>query len=109
MKKLLSIILFICIALFANAYDFMVDGLCYDINSDGTSVTLTYEGTGLDEIGYSNLSGALNIPSSVTYNGKTYSVIYIDNNTFWRCTGLSSVIIPNSVVWIGEKAFYYCI
>ena len=25
------------------AYDFMVDGLCYNRNSDGTSVTMTYQ------------------------------------------------------------------
>ena len=108
MKKIISTLLFVCIALFANAYDFMVDGIAYNINIDGTSVTLTYEGSGANGYGYSNLSGALNIPSSVTYNGITYSVTLIGANSFYECSDLTSVDIPNSVTSIGNSAFSKC-
>ena len=90
----------------ASAYDFMVGGLCYNYNSDGTSVTVTYERTSSPR--YSNLSGAVNIPSTVTYNGKTYSVTSIGSYAFEYCSGLTSVTIPNSVTAIGKGVFSGC-
>ena len=51
----------------------------------------------------------LSIPSNVTYNGNTYRVISIGNDAFSGCTGLTKIIIPNSVVSIGSYAFYNCI
>ena len=53
-------------------------------------------------------SGALEIPSAVTYNGTTYSVTSIGEWAFYNCSGLTSVTIPNSVTSIGESAFYRC-
>ena len=43
MKKLLLSLQLISIAIIANAYDFMVDGLCYNKNNDGTTVKVTYQ------------------------------------------------------------------
>ena len=107
MKKLLSTILFISITLFANAYDFMVDGLCYNINIDGSSVTLTYQY--YSQLNYSDLSGDIVIPENVTYNGITYSVTSIGESAFEYCSGLTTVTIPNSVTLIGGSAFSGCI
>ena len=93
-----------------SAYDFKVDGLCYNYNDDGTSVTVTYQKTDSygDGDGYYYLVGNLVIPSSVTYKGKSYSVTSIDNGAFCGCNGLTSVTIPNSVTSIGFEAFLYC-
>ena len=108
LKSLLLALLLAMLPQVASAYDFMVDGLCYNKNVDGTSVTVTYEGTGADGYGYSNLNGDLVIPPSVTYDGTTYSVTKIGDTAFRNCTGLTSVTILNSVTEIGSSAFYGC-
>ena len=88
------------------AYDFMVDGLCYNINSDGTRVEVTYQN--YSQSSYTDLSGDLIIPETVTNNGTTYSVTSIGWNAFRGCSGLTSITIPNSVTSIGSSAFEGC-
>ena len=113
-KKLLLFALGVVLALTANAYDFMVDGLCYNRNAGGTSVTVTYEKSytlytdTYSSPRYSSLSGALTIPPSVSYGGTTYSVTSIGDEAFLYCRGLTSVTIPNSVTSIGGGAFSGC-
>ncbi len=51
---------------------------------------------------------SVNIPSSVTYNNKTYSVTSVGEYSFAGCDGLTSITIPNSVTSIGEWAFAAC-
>ena len=53
-------------------------------------------------------SGDLIIPSTISYNGTTYSVTSIGEWAFNRCSSLTSVAIPNSVTSIGQSAFYGC-
>ena len=56
----------------------------------------------------SEVFGALEIPSKV-YNGSTeLTVKSIGNNAFYGCTGLTSVTIPETVVYIGSMAFSDC-
>lgn len=89
------------------AYDFKVDGIYYNKNADGTSVTVTYRGDSY--YAYSDeYSGNVVIPSSVTYSGNTYAVTSIGDYAFSRCSGLTSITIPNSVTSIGSGAFYSC-
>ena len=103
-RQLMFISMMLMVGFNAGAYDFMVDGLCYNIY--GTSVTVTYQNSSSPR--YTSLSGALVIPSSVTYSGKTYSVTSIGDEAFWGCYRLTSVTIPNSVTSIGETAFDGC-
>ena len=87
------------------AYNFMVDGLCYNITG-GTTVEVTYQN--YSQSSYTDLSGDLIIPETVTNNGTTYSVTSIGWNAFRGCSGLTSVTIPNSVTSIGSSAFDGC-
>ena len=116
MKKQLSISLLLTLLLSmtgikAYAHDFEVanaDGqtiyYVYNNGSDGTTVSVSYRGDGYYY--YDNeYSGDIVIPESVTYNGKTYSVTSIDGTAFYKCSGLTSVTIPNSVASIGSSAF----
>ncbi|MBO5749261.1 MAG: leucine-rich repeat domain-containing protein, partial [Muribaculaceae bacterium] len=88
------------------AHDFKVDGIFYNkINS--STVEVTYKGIYYDS--YSDeYSGNVIIPSSVNYNGVTYSVTSIGEDAFYECYSLTSIEIPNSVTSIGNYAFYRC-
>ena len=107
MKRLITFFSLIAfVATTASAYDFEEDGLCYYKNSDGVTVTVTYQNTSSPR--YSNLSGALNIPPSVTHSGVTYEVTSIGYQAFSGCSGFESIEIPNSVTSIGDSAFSDC-
>ena len=106
-KRLAAAAVLLLSAATASAHDFEVNGIYYNINSDGTSVGVTYKGNYYDY--YDNeYSGAVTIPASVTYSGKTYSVTSIGSHAFAYCSGLTSVSIGNSVTEIGEDAFDKC-
>lgn len=113
-QKLMLLLMLVMLPQLSSAYDFMVDGLCYNYNEDGKSVTLTYEGETTTSLPYykhynyqcTNFSDLLVIPETVTFNGKTYSVTAIGVGAFESCAGdFKSVIIPNSVTEIGSRAF----
>lgn len=120
MRKILLSMLALGIAMTVSAYDFMAGGLAYNINADGTSVTVTYEQEPeylgwFDELdadvytpAYTNLNGALTIPGSVTNNGQTYSVTRIGKYAFQACLSLTSIAIPASVTVIENNPFDYC-
>ena len=88
----------------ATAYDFVVDGIGYDINGNEATVT-TKRNPGLPYFGY---SGSVVIPATVTYNGTTYPVTEIGIYAFYGCSELTSIDIPNSVTKIAQEAFGNC-
>ncbi len=79
---------------------FEVDGINYAILSS-TDKTVVVTGGG-------EYSGEINIPKRVTDNDITYTVTSIGEHAFSDCSGLTSVIIPNSVTSIGNYAFLGC-
>lgn len=119
-KRIALIVAIAMIPIVSNAYDFMVDGLCYNYNSDGSSVSVvpqvsySYNSDGYRESvvpdnNYLNLkSSNLIIPDSIQYKGKTYSVTSINRDAFNGCMKIESLTIGNSVKEIKRDAFIGC-
>lgn len=92
------------------AYDFYSTSpsghvLYYKIINDN-EVYVTWQNSTLPS--YSNLSGAVTIPSSVTHGGNSYVVTGVDNSAFNCCFHITSITIPNSVTTIGAESFNTC-
>ena len=98
-------------------YDAKIDGIYYSFYAHEAIVTSPYHVYDTYIVsetvyrvfvyGYSDCSGDVVIPESVTYNDVTYRVTRIDEYAF-SGSDLTSVTIPGSVTYIGEKAFHYC-
>ena len=105
MKKLFvflfSLILSVVFSTSASAYDVKIDGIYYNLNSEGKTAEVTVNWN-------DRYSGEVVIPSSITVEGKEYTVKSIGNEAIYKCSGLTSVDIPNSVTSIGDGAFWDC-
>lgn len=116
MKKKLTfsaiLLLILAIPQSVFAYDFSAVSpsghtLYYNIN--GTNVTVTYPGsTSYWSSSFPKPTGALVIPSSVTYSGTAYTVTSIGSAVFAGCSGLTSVTLPNTITNIGDMSFHGC-
>lgn len=88
-----------------------------DIRVDGHFIRNEVEDNGivywiLDEkavvLNNNNVNGDISIISSVNYNEKEYPVTEILNDAFIGNNNISSVVIPNSITFVGDNAFQHC-
>ena len=108
MKHLLQIslrALFLSLAVLLSlpmlAVEVMIGGINYDLNAETKQATVKAKSN-------DKYSGDVVIPESVEFGSTAYSVTSIGNYAFEGCSGLTSVIIPNSVTSIGYTAFFCC-
>ena len=97
---LLAILLCLFSSLPLLAYDVKVNGIYYSINELSKTATVTF--------GDDKYSGSINIPSSFTNNGVSYSVTALGLNAFYSCSTLENITIPNSVINIDPQCFMGC-
>ncbi|MFI3240239.1 MAG: leucine-rich repeat domain-containing protein [Bacteroidales bacterium] len=83
-----------------------VDNLKYEINDTNMTASVT---------GYETKpTGELVIPATITVDSKEYSVTSIysstssDTGAFYKCSSITSVVLPNSLTSIGDYAFRSC-
>ena len=104
---LLLTMLMSMVGLHAYASDIEVDGIYYNFNANSKTAKVTFKGDMYDS--YDNeYTGAVVIPSEVTYGGEKYSVTSIGDAAFNGCSGLTSVTIPHRVTSIGGSTFSGC-
>lgn len=90
------------------------DTLYYKINEDSSSVMVVhplahnYNTDNSYWLGYTQPSGAVIVPSTVTNEGAIYNVVGIWESTFQDNTNITSVTLPYSITTIGTNAFANC-
>ena len=81
-----------------------------EITQDGIKYRLHNSTLTADVFGYeSALSGDVVIPSSISYDSKTYSVTKIEEDAFRDNRNITSITIPDSVTSIERSAFSSCV
>lgn len=82
----------------------------YIINVDGLRYALDYVNNLAEFVGFDKnnaLSGNLNIPATIRYEGLTFSVVAVENIYQYTQNNINSVTLPKSLRKIGDYAFYY--
>ena len=111
-KSFSTLILFF-IPFLAQAYDFELDGIYYNVISSEklqvgiTNNTPSSSGSNTN----SSYSGNIDIPSVVRYNNKTYTVTSIQSYAFgglYSGSKIEKINIPSSIITIENSAFEYC-
>lgn len=90
--------------------DFSVNGIYYQyVSGTADEVAVSYNNyeTGRYGGNYTNYSGYVSVPATVTYNGKTYKVTAVSNHAFQECS-VTTVSLPNTIKSIGYAAFLDC-
>ena len=100
-KLFLTTIALLLCSVMANAYDFEVDGMYYNLLS---ATDLTVEVTE----GENEYSGEVIIPSTITYQSRTLAVVGISSWAFGYDSTLTSITIPQSIVSIYDDSFVNC-
>ena len=118
MKKLFAFLTMMALATSASAQTFDFSAVCesgqtlYYKISDSSAFEIAIIAPDLSSgypawITHNTPTGDLVIPSIVEHEGNSYTVVSIMERAFLDCTGLTSVVVPDSVTFIGEHAFGY--
>lgn len=84
-----------------HAYDFTINGISYDV--------LSYDELRCEVADvFTKADGAIKIPDTVEFDGRTFRVTSIGNQAFKDCSSLKSIQLPDGITYIGDQAFYNC-
>lgn len=94
------------LSIVADAHEFVVNGIYYN-KLNGNEVEVTYKGSSPNYSSY-HYSGSIEIPSTITFQNKRYTVTRIGDYAFYNCDGVNDVTIPYSIISLGQDAFFDC-
>ena len=97
MKKLLTLFLALTGVLAVNA-SVIIDNISY--TEDETNWTA--------EVSMCNKTGDIEIPETISFDNKTFTVTSVNGGAFYEKTGITSVVLPNTVTLIWPQAFANC-
>ena len=82
-----------------------IGNVFYGINESSAYVTNCAGGKPNDERVREEYSGTVNIPASITYDGKNYPVTSVGEYAFFNMKDLQAVVIPTSVLTFDDHSF----
>lgn len=87
---------------------FEADGIFYNITDHTVrTVEITYKGSEPDEFEFEYEGGVVNIPQTVTYHGRTFSVTAVAGNAL-KNPYISKITIPEGIETLEDYAFNHC-
>ena len=98
-KRIFTALLLAIIAVTGYAYDFEVDGIYYNLDSNGDAVVTN---------GAVKYSDYVYLPHKVEWNGKERKVVGIGSMAFHDCQDLKYVRLGAYTTYIGQSAFSEC-
>lgn len=101
LKKIVLLVIVLLTASHISAYDFEVDGFCYNVVSISDLTAEIAQGE------YSSFE-SICIPAEVTFMGRTFTIVKIGCSAFSNCRKLTSITIPSNIYEIGSYAFAGC-
>lgn len=106
MKKLMLLFWGLALPLIANAHDFEIDNIFYNILSEEEK---TCEVTSENDCIYERHLGEVHLSETVTYKGSTYTVVRIGECAF-ASSGLTKLTIPKTIIEIDTDVltFFDC-
>lgn len=104
MKKLFTLFSLLIVAISINAYDVVIDGMCFDLNKDNKTATFVQDPNYV----YQYL-GDIVIPETINVEGTEYTVTAIGEYAFFYTKGITSLSMPETIETIGTYAFCYSI
>ena len=72
-----------------------------DYYANGHHITTYY-------YGFDKPAGDMVIPATITHNDTVYTVTRIDFSAFYECSEITSVVLPNTLTFIGQRSFLSC-
>lgn len=107
LRKIVLLLFMISLSVAVNAYDIVIDGIYYILDSDSQTASVTYK-EHKNGTYKSDYAGDVSIPESVVHQGVNYRVTAIGSHAFQGCKGLTAISVPTSVRMIGHFAFVRC-
>lgn len=98
-RWLFTVIIMMVASVLCTEAQTLIDGLYYNLDTEAKTASVAKN---------PSASGDIVIPSIVEYDGASYAVTTIGDGAFTWCTGLTSIVIPNSVESVGNRTFWNC-